>query len=333
MKPSFKHYQKEVEFALESIRLAAGVVKSVRAQMVQAAFTKQDESPVTIADFAAQAVVAKFLKDQFPKDPLVGEENASELRKEEGGNTVQRIGQFLEPVLGRQSAETIFDWIDHGSQEPAERFWTMDPIDGTKGFIRGDQYAVALALIEKGDIKVSVMACPNLTGGNTPDVGGPGTLACAVRGEGTWVTDLNGKGEWKQLRASKHTAGNEAIILRSFEKKHTDSPRMIEFANLLGLVHPPVLMDSLAKYVVLSSGAADLLLRFPLKDHPHEWIWDQAPGVILIEEAGGRASDLDGKPLDFTKGRQLKANRGILMSNGALHDTILSVLKQIKASN
>lgn len=331
MKSPFKNYQKEVEFALESIRLAAQVVKSVRAQMVEAAFTKQDESPVTIADFAAQALVAKFLKEKFPKDPLVGEENASELRQEEGGKTIQRIAEFLAPVLGKQSHGTIFDWIDHGSQEPAERFWTMDPIDGTKGFIRGDQYAIALALLEKGDIKVSVMACPNLKDGNSP-AGGIGTLACAVRGEGTWVSDLSGKGEWKQMRVSKHASGSEAIILRSYEKKHTDSPRMLEFARLLGLVHPPVLMDSLAKYVVLSSGAADLLLRFPLKDHPYEWIWDQAPGVILVQEAGGRASDLDGKPFDFTRGRQLTANRGVLLTNGVLHDTILGVLKKLKES-
>ncbi len=325
----FKGYQNEVTFALESVRLAAELVKTVRAQMVQAAFTKQDESPVTVADFAAQALVAKHLQETFPKDPLVGEENASELRSELEQKTIQRICHFLEPFLGKQSPQTVCDWIDHGSQSPAVRFWTMDPIDGTKGFIRGDQYAVALALIENGDVKVSVMACPNLRDGNSADVGGIGTLACAVRGEGTWITDLTGRGLWQQLKVSQHAEGSDAVLLRSFEKKHIDSPRMTQFSKLLGLAHPPILMDSLAKYVVLASGAGDLMLRFPSSDHPYEWIWDQAPGVIMIEEAGGRVTDLDGKPLDYTCGRQLKGNRGVLLSNGALHPRVLSILKEV----
>lgn len=330
MSRPFQQYQKEIEFALESVSLAARAVKTVRARMVESAFTKPDESPVTVADFAAQAIVAKKLIEVFPKDPLVGEESASELRLESTQKTIQIIGHFLEPFTGKQTSETICDWIDHGSQEPSKRFWTLDPIDGTKGFIRGDQYAVALALIEEGDPKVAVMACPNLEDGKRPVLGGKGTLVCAVRGEGTWVNDLDGTGAWKPLKVSNRAQGKDAVMLRSFEKKHVDSPRMTRLISRLGICHEPILMDSLAKYVVLASGEADLLLRFPMEDHPYEWIWDQASGVLVIEEAGGLVSDLDGKPLDFSQGRQLKTNRGVLLSNALLHPAALSALRELR---
>ena len=68
-----------------------------------------------------------------------------------------------------------------------------DPIDGTKGFLRGDQYAVALALVVNGDVKVGLLGCPNLTDGYKPEIGGPGSLLAAVRGEGTWVTTIEGE--------------------------------------------------------------------------------------------------------------------------------------------
>ena len=58
--------------------------------------------------------------------------------------------------------EAIAAWIDKGNGNIAPRYWTLDPIDGTKGFIRGDQYAIALALIEQGQVKVGVLGCPSL---------------------------------------------------------------------------------------------------------------------------------------------------------------------------
>ena len=60
-------------------------------------------------------------------------------------------------------ADEVCRWIDHGGgSQYSERFWTLDPIDGTKGFLRGEQYAVALALIVEGRIAVAALACPNL---------------------------------------------------------------------------------------------------------------------------------------------------------------------------
>lgn len=327
--PPITAYTSELRFALESVSSAAALVKKVRVGMVEAAFTKNDASPVTVADFAAQALVAKEMLKVFPKDVFVGEESAKDLRSPQAQGVLQTISEFLEPFIGKTSPSNICDWIDHGSQEPQERFWTMDPIDGTKGFIRGDQYAVALALLENGKVQVAVLACPNLEKAHKVVLGGEGTLVCAVRGQGSWQTPLIRPGIWEKMKVSDHCEGASAVLLRSFETQHTDSPRMKRFMELLGIQKPPILMDSLAKYVVLASGSADLLLRFPTQEHPYEWIWDQAAGVLLIEEAGGKVTDLQGKALDFKAGRQLKQNKGVVLSNQYLHAPVLKAIQQL----
>lgn len=92
-------------------------------------------------------------------------------------------------------------------------------------------------------------------------------------------------------------------------------------------------MDSQAKYALLASGEADIMLRLlsPSKPHYREKIWDQAAGSLILEEAGGKISDLDGKPLDFTAGRTLGNNRGVLASNHQLHAAAINTLHTIHA--
>jgi 3'(2'), 5'-bisphosphate nucleotidase len=90
-------------------------------------------------------------------------------------------------------------------------------------------------------------------------------------------------------------------------------------------------MDSQAKYAVLAAGEGDVLLRLisPSRPDYREKIWDQAAGSIVVTEAGGRISDLDGRSLDFSHGRTLATNRGIVATNGRLHDQILNGLRAI----
>ena len=79
----------------------------------------------------------------------------------------------------------------------------LDPIDGTKGYLLGDQYAVALALVEDGKVQIGALGCPNLTDASTPDNDGPGSVILAARGQGTWISSLAGNdNEWRQLGVS-----------------------------------------------------------------------------------------------------------------------------------
>ncbi len=319
---------KEARFALDAVRKAVELVRQVQREMVAPALTKKDRSPVTVADFAAQAVVGYLLGEEFGDDPLVGEEDAGELRDAEQRGTLLQVTQFVGRMVAGATPEAVCRWIDRGGAEPAARFWTLDPVDGTKGFLRGEQYVVALALVVEGQVQLGVLGCPNLSDGCRDEIDGPGSLVCAVAGEGTWTTPMGG-GKFQRLRVSGRDDPAEARLLRSVESGHTNVESIGRFVRAMGIEADPALMDSQAKYAVLAAGAGDLLLRLlsPAKPDYREKIWDNAAGSLVVQEAGGRVSDIDGKPLDFTQGRTLAANRGLLASNGQLHDTALKALK------
>jgi 3'(2'), 5'-bisphosphate nucleotidase len=229
--------------------------------------------------------------------------------------------------------EKVSAWIDHRRADVARRFWTLDPIDGTKGFLRGEQYALALALVIDGQVQTGVLGCPNLREGNLSDMDGPGSLVIAQRGSGTWTMPLEGEGEFSRLKVSPRDNPAEARLLRSVEAGHTNVSQIDQFAAALGVQAEPVSMDSQAKYAVLAAGRGEILLRLlsPTKPDYREKIWDQAAGSLILEEAGGAITDLQGKPLDFTAGRSLTHNRGILASNGRLHPAALAALRSIGA--
>jgi 3'(2'), 5'-bisphosphate nucleotidase len=323
----------EVEFAKHAVRQASLLVKKVQAEMVSSALTKDDRSPVTVADFAAQALVGSMLEKTFPDDAMIGEEDSAALQTPQGRHTLEQIFHYVEQYTHAASPEKICQWIDRGSAQSAERYWTLDPIDGTKGFLRGGQYAVALALVIDGDVKIGVLGCPNLVNGYQPEIGGIGSLLIAARGQGTWVTPIDHQGAFHPVTVSSASDPAGARLLRSFESGHTNVNQIDVFANTLGVQAQPVRMDSQAKYAILAAGHGELYLRLlsPSRPDYREKIWDQAAGSIVIEEAGGKVTDLDGKPLDFTQGRTLAKNRGIFGSNGLLHLAGLKALKEIGA--
>jgi 3'(2'), 5'-bisphosphate nucleotidase len=326
--------QPETKFALDIVRQASLLVKQVQAEMVSPALTKGDRSPVTVADFASQALIGWALSETFPQHLLVGEEDAAELRQPVGEPTLEQVTHFVSGYIPTATSEKVCTWIDYGAGEPKSRFWTLDPIDGTKGFLRGNQYAVALALIENGQVQIGVLGCPNLEDGYILNPGGKGTLAIAVRGEGAWLTNLDSDGQsFRELHVSDRDEAPRARLLRSVESGHTNIGQVDYFAQELAVEVEPVRMDSQAKYVVLAVGKGELYLRLLSSKQPDykEKIWDQAAGSLIVEEAGGRVSDLHGKALDFTAGRMLLNNRGILASNGYLHDEALHALRVINA--
>ena len=330
----------EVQFALEAARQASRLVRTVQSELVSPALVKDDRSPVTVADFASQALVARLLSRAFPSDPLVGEEDSSELRQNQP--VLEQVTGFVRRFIPEADEGSICDWIYLGAAAPSARFWTLDPIDGTKGFLRGysltsgqagDQYAVALALVVDGSVQLGVLGCPKLSQAYLPDYQGPGSLVLALRNQGTWTSPLDGEMQWKRLHASHQADPVQARLLRSFEAGHTNPGQIDEFVHLLGVRAEPVRMDSQAKYAVLAAGQGELLVRLLSSSKPdyREKIWDQAAGSLIIQEAGGTITDLDGNPLDFTAGRTLANNRGVLASNGRLHSTALIALRRIGA--
>jgi 3'(2'), 5'-bisphosphate nucleotidase len=321
----------EIRFAVQVVRKASQLAKKIQMELVNTAVIKEDLSPVTVADFAVQALIAKELMDHFPLDHLIGEENSADLLQD--GDTLARVTSYLETQFPGTDSSQVASWIDRGQTEGGERFWVLDPVDGTKGFLRGGQYAVAFALVEGGVVKIGVLGCPNLAEAYREDPDGRGSLILAVRGGGAWLGQVDGEDVFKPLRVADVKNPQGARILRSYEGGHTNVSQTDRFAESMNVAVESVLMDSQAKYAVMASGHGDILLRLISEAKPNykEKIWDQAAGSIVIEEAGGRVTDLDGKPLDFSTGRRLVRNRGILATNAYLHEAALRVLREIGA--
>lgn len=315
----------EVVAALQE---AASVVSRVRAD---APFqTKSDTSPVTVADFAVQAVVLRRLADAVPRGVFVAEEDSRSLRGASGAVVLPEVVREVRSVFPGATADEVQEWIDRGQGEPGEDFWTLDPVDGTKGFRRGGQYAVAIAYIRRGDVVLAGLACPALNIDAVTRGSSPGVVAVGARGEGAWARQAEG-GSWERLRVSTVDDPRAGRGLRSVEGAHTDEGWLARILADLGAGLPSRRMDSQAKYLALAAGEAEWIFRLvPPNDRAHrEWIWDQAAGALLVEEAGGRVTDLEGRPLDFGAGRRLERNFGVLATNGRLHDAALAALRRV----
>jgi HAL2 family 3'(2'),5'-bisphosphate nucleotidase len=330
----FKFDSPEVIFAINAVNQASALARHIQVDMVTPALTKDDRSPVTVADFASQALVGHMIDEIFPGDPLVGEEDATALRQSNQIDLREQVTHFVAEVIPQASSESVCTWIDRGNGDPGKRFWTLDPIDGTKGFLRGDQYAIALALIIDGQVQIGVLGCPNLVDGHRLDATGSGTIAVAIRNQGSWISSLYPSAQgFNRVYVSNHSTLHSARLLRSFESGHTNVSQIDLLVQSMDIQVDPIRMDSQAKYIVLAVGQGELYLRMLSPNQPdyREKIWDQAAGSILIQEAGGTVTDLDGAPLDFSAGKLLINNRGVCASNGSLHTAALQGIKAIQA--
>jgi 3'(2'), 5'-bisphosphate nucleotidase len=322
-------YELERRVALEAVIKACRLCSAVQAaHLAGGVIDKEDKSPVTVADFGAQAVVSDHLAAAFPRDPLLGEEDSALLREPENATLKDAVLKHVRTITPRLNEKEVFAAIDRGNAEGGSkgRFWTLDPIDGTKGFLRGDQYAVALALIEDGRVRLGVLGCPSLP---LVSLEGPGgSLFAAVRGQGSTIRGID-QDEEREIQVADISVPSDALFCESFESSHSSHDDMGEIVKLLGVSRPPLRMDSQAKYGILARGDGTVYLRLPTKKAYVEKIWDHAAGCILVEEAGGRVTDLSGKPLDFSQGKTLLKNRGVIATNGKLHQIVLEAVKSV----
>ncbi len=326
----FRPYSAEASFALDAVRRAGALCAAIQAEVVGGSLEKDDRSPVTLADFASQAVVARMLAEHFPDDPLVAEEGSELLQQPEQRDALEAVVAYTAHEFSNADPPAVCAWIDRGMGEPAPRFWTLDPIDGTAGFLRSEQYCVALALIEDGEVVVGALACPRLSPGLDPAGLGSGASLIAVRGQGVWSGPMAGDLDRRLTVSQQHDPAG-ARVLQSVERRHSDVDKMSALRIALGTKADPVRLDSQAKFAVLAGGEAELMFRIPTPARPdyREKIWDQAAGSIVVEEAGGRVTDLTGGRLDFASGRTVPHPRGVLVSNRHLHDAALAAVQEL----
>jgi len=224
------------------------------------------------------------------------------------------------------SPSEVCGWIDlGGAKEYSPRFWTLDPIDGTKGFLRGMQYAIALALIVDGQIEAGVVGCPNM-GPSLQEDAGQGTLFAAIRGSGTWAMPMDNAALAEKVCVSDCQEPSLIRFCESFEAAHSSHSDSARLASHLAITAAPARLDSQAKYGAVCRGEAEAYLRLPRDDVYREKIWDHAAGVLVVTEAGGQVTDIHGRDLDFTRGYRLENNRGVVVTNGHVHQAVLEAL-------
>ncbi|XP_061983318.1 PAP-specific phosphatase HAL2-like [Populus nigra] len=370
------NYAKELDVAVRVVHMACslcqrvqeGLVSSISNDLVK---SKDDDSLVTVADWSVQATVSLMLSESFSnqKVSIVAEEDAQTLSKSDSVGlltaVVNTVNECLAeaPKYGLQSPKEalgtsqILEAISRCNSTGGRngRHWVLDPVDGTLGFVRGDQYAVALALIEEGKVVIGVLGCPNYPRkkewlnhhhhhqsyqsmpkmSDTSDTWEKGCVLYAQRGSGeAWMQPLihgNKKHTWSNSAQRVQVSAIDDPALATFcepvEKANTNHSFTAGVAHSMGLKKQPLRVHSMVKYAAIARGDAEIFMKFAQSGYK-EKIWDHAAGVIIVEEAGGVVTDAGGHPLDFSRGLYLEGlDRGIVACSGTtLHEKLIGAV-------
>jgi 3'(2'), 5'-bisphosphate nucleotidase len=330
---------RERRVAIAAVRDASRLCRAVRVTFrPDHSAAKGDASPVTVADLGSQAIISLALGAAFPDDPVAGEEDAGLLRADPGSAISAAVLEHVTAQRPEIEPDRLCWALDRCGDEvgPAGRHWTVDPVDGTRGFVRGGQYAVALALIEDGQVVLGVLGCPDLAVDPADPAAGTGCLFVAERDGGTWQMPLDDAGEVSEGGSTAERPIHAPTIIdlgaarwaESWEAGHSSQSEAAEIARLLGIATDPIRVDSQVKYALVARGDASIYLRVPIGAY-RENIWDHAAGYLIVHEAGGTVSDVDGRDVDFTTGRRLERNRGVLATAPGLHDRVLGAVSSV----
>ncbi|XP_071723630.1 3',5'-bisphosphate nucleotidase AHL [Rutidosis leptorrhynchoides] len=365
-------YSKEMEVAVRVVHMVSVMCQKVQASLVadrsDQVKSKDDDSPVTVADWSVQATVGWTLSEFFGKNvSIVAEEDVETLSKPESAGLLAAVVKTVNECLAEGPQFGLYPPDKTlGSLEILEainrcnstggrtgRHWVLDPVDGTLGFVRGDQYAVALALIDDGKPVIGVLGCPNYpmkkewlnyhqnssqtlsTRSTLSPKREQGCVLYARRRSGqAWMQPLihgNEKLQWpnsaQQVIVSSIDDPSLATFCEPVEKANTNHTFSTGVAHDVGLRNQPLRVHSMVKYAAIARGDAEVFMKFSRAGYK-EKIWDHAAGVVIVEEAGGVVTDAGGRPLDFSRGVYLEGlDRGIIACSGAtLHDKIVGAV-------
>ncbi|KAH8809429.1 hypothetical protein F5884DRAFT_795663 [Xylogone sp. PMI_703] len=340
-----------LERHLAELAVLRASILTKKVQSTVGEIIKDDNSPVTIADFAAQALLIAALRDVFPKDAFLGEEDSSALRSNEAlGRKVFELvlsaTDVVDPDSGiplpkPSSLDEMLDLIDFGGRGTGGdkgRFWVMDPIDGTATFLKGQQYAVSLSLIEDGKEVIGVLGCPNISADmariseENIDQNGLGVILTALRGCGSTIRTMTlaGLEVALPLNITQPSDSDELQIVDCIAATGFRHDVVAKLADDLQATFPNIeIWSSHIRYAALIVGGGNVQFWVPESPASKMYIWDHAGTQLIFTELGGRITDLDGKDMDFGAGRDLNRNRGLIVASEKLHQTLLSAMNQI----
>ncbi|XP_021815465.1 putative PAP-specific phosphatase, mitochondrial [Prunus avium] len=361
-------YHRELEAAVDAVERACALCVEVQSSLLSSkrrVVEKNDRTPVTVADFGVQALLSLELGKRFPSIPLVAEEDSAFVRSN------NLVGPVFDAVISKTShgenpwtPDHVLEAIDRGGQDgstfgaqPAT-YWVLDPIDGTQGFVKGNQalYVVGLALVVDKQIVFGVMGCPNWQNDvsnkstsevqeekNTPP--GSGIIMVAHTGCGTWtkrlssVLNLTAKMpySWTQcyvdgcckveearysIRASDawESYPLSALFTSTTSADSIDEGQILLVKSCCG---------SLSKYIMVASGRVSLYMQ-NVKVQKVTKAWDHAAGIICVHEAGGKVTDWKGDQINLAADqlgrRNIYPSGGVLVTNGSLHNRLVEMI-------
>jgi len=238
-----------LDAACRAAEEAAAAIRAIYATSFEIR-RKADQSPVTLADDEAERIIIAALSSAAPEIPIVAEEQ-----------------------VAAQGAP----------DRPAPRFWLVDPLDGTRGFVdRSDEFTVNIGLVENSRAVLGVVGVPVKR------------LIYAAAGPGTATRQSEG-GSPAPIAARVPPA--RPVVLSS--RLHGVSRRIEAYlATVPGAEHRP--MSSAVKFCLVAEGGAD---HYPRYGETSEW--DTAAGQAILEAAGGSVVTLEGAPLLYGKPRYL----------------------------
>lgn len=351
-------YAKELEIACLAVQRAARLTKTILASVDKGALDKQDNTPVTIADFAAQALIISAVHGVFPSDQFVGEESSAALR--ENPQLLDRVWEVVSTtkldddeeqeniaLATPSSPDEMLDLIDLGGKGVGGsegRIWVLDPVDGTATFIKGQQYAVCLALLEDGQQKVGVLGCPNLkleaesdiqarVQENVVDSAGAGHMLSAVVGQGAYIRPLANTAHLQPARRLPTRKPAEASSVRFADCEYADSTDYTkhgQVATALGAPWPATadLWSSQMRYVAVAVGECNTLIKIVRDPSHRSSIWDHAGGMLIAQEVGCTITDAQGKAVSCGQGRKL-ASYGLVVAPAPVHARVLEAVQGV----
>lgn len=247
-----------LQTALEAAAAAADIITPYYQRNVRVDI-KADRTPVTVADIEAEKIIRQIITRAYPEHGFYGEETGT-------------------------------------SNTDAEYLWIVDPIDGTKGFIRNyPMFSTQIALMHEGRIRLGVSSAPMFA-----------ELVCAERGDGAWLNDQPiHVSDVATLEEGTVSTGNLRTLARS-----NRWPRLGELVSRVDRIRG---YGDFYHYHLLASGCIDIVIETDVK------IFDVAALSVIVEEAGGTFTDLEGKKLDL-------ATTSVLATNTKLHEPVLGLL-------
>jgi len=251
---------RELTAAIAAARAAEDVIRAYYGKNPRIRI-KDDQSPVTEADVRAEEVIRATLEREFPGYGFYGEET--------GGHAMD-----------------------------AENVWIVDPIDGTKSFVRETPYfSTQIALMRAGELVLGVSNAPVAA-----------EIAWAEKGAGAFLNE-------RPVRVSSLRELKDICVSTGNLRSLAGSPRWGRLGELVGACGRIRGYGDFAHYHLLARGALDVVIETDLD------IVDIAALTVIVREAGGTFTDLDGAPVGLE-------TETVLATNGVLHETVLALFRR-----